>query len=262
MLYYKTFVKNDNHEWVIFVHGAGGSSSIWFKQLREFKENFNVLMIDLRGHGKSKEILQQYYEKDYSFKLISQDILDVMNEAGIGRAHFIGISLGTIIIRTIGELHPERVQSMILSGAVMRLNIRSRILISLGHFFKKVVPFMWLYKLFARVILPRKRHSESRNLFVREAKKLYKKDFLKWFNLTRGLNPLLRYFRDKELDIPTLYIMGSEDHLFLPAVKNMVKNHRQSLLKVVKQCGHVVNVEQPTLFNRISLAFLKQKSLT
>jgi pimeloyl-ACP methyl ester carboxylesterase len=37
-----------------FVHGAGGSSSIWFKQIRDFQKQYNVLLLDLRGHGESK----------------------------------------------------------------------------------------------------------------------------------------------------------------------------------------------------------------
>lgn len=257
MLYYKTYIKDEDAQWVVFVHGAGGSSSIWYKQIKAYKKEFNVLMVDLRGHGKSKGLLQKYYEEEYSFELASQDIIDVMDEAGIGKAHFVGVSLGTIIIRTIGEMQPARVQSLVMCGAIMRLNIRSRFLVSMGHLFKKVVPFMWLYKLFAWIILPRKRHSESRHLFIREAKKLYKKEFIKWFNLTHKVNPLLKYFREKELKIPTLYMMGSEDYLFLPPVKKIVKEHSQSFLEVVEKCGHVVNVEKPEVFNRLSLQFLK-----
>ncbi len=257
MLYYKTYHKSAEADWVVFVHGAGGSSSIWFKQLKAYKEEFNVLLVDLRGHGKSKGMLQKYYEDEYSFKLASQDILDVLDDAGIQKAHFVGVSLGTIIIRTIAEMQPDRVESLVMCGAIMRLNIRSRFLVGLGHLFKKVVPYMWLYKLFAWIILPRKHHSESRNLFIREAKNLYKKEFMKWFNLTHEVNPLLKYFREKELQIPTLYVMGSEDYLFLPPVKKMVKEHTKSFLEIVQECGHVVNVEQPDTFNRLSIGFLK-----
>lgn len=259
MLHYQTYILGEQKDWVVFVHGAGGSSSIWFKQIKAYKKHFNVLLVDLRGHGKSKDLMQKYYEDRYTFQLISKDILHVLDEAGIEKAHFVGVSLGTIIIRTIGELAPERVESLVMSGAVMRLNVRSRFLVWVGHLFKKVVPFMWLYKLFAWIILPRKRHSESRLLFIREAKKLYQKEFLKWFNMTKEINPLLRYFREKELPIPTLYVMGSEDYLFLPPVRKVVNEHQQSMLQVIEQCGHVVNVEQPEVFNRLSIQFLKNQ---
>lgn len=244
----------------MFIHGAGGSSSIWFSQLRDFKKHFNVLMVDLRGHGKSKDLLQKYYEEDYSFEFISKDILDVLDHLGINKAHFIGVSLGTIIIRTLAEIAPERVKSSVLCGAITRLNFRSRILVFLGHTFKRIIPYMWLYKFFAWIIMPRKRHAKSRNLFIREAKKLYQKEFLRWFKLTNEVNPLLRYFKEKEVASPMLYVMGGEDHMFLPPVKQIVASDKNSTLKVIENCGHVCNVERPNAFNRISIQYLKANS--
>jgi pimeloyl-ACP methyl ester carboxylesterase len=260
MLYYKEFKSSDERDWVVFVHGAGGSSSIWFSQLRDFKKHFNVLLIDLRGHGKSKDLLQKYYEEDYSFEFISKDIIEVLDHLQIEKAHFIGVSLGTIIIRTMSEIAPERVKSAVLCGAITRLNIRSRILVFLGHMFKRFIPYMWLYRFFAWIIMPRKRHAKSRNLFIREAKKLYQKEFLRWFKLTNEVNPLLRYFKEKEVKSPILYVMGSEDHMFLPPVKQIVEKHKNSSLKVIDNCGHVCNVERPGAFNRVSIQYLKQHS--
>jgi pimeloyl-ACP methyl ester carboxylesterase len=217
-------------------------------------------MVDLRGHGKSKDLLQKYYEENYSFEFISQDIIDVLNHLKIQKAHFIGVSLGTIIIRTIAEIAPDRVKSSILCGAITRLNVRSRILVFMGHMFKRFIPYMWLYRLFAWIIMPRKRHAKSRNLFIREAKKLYQKEFLRWFKLTNEVNPLLRYFKEKEVKSPMLYVMGSEDHMFLPPVKQIVNKHEKSTLKVIENCGHVCNVERPGAFNRVSIEYLKAHS--
>lgn len=260
MLYYKKYQKEEHKDWVIFIHGAGGSSSIWFQQLKAFKEAFNILLVDLRGHGKSKDVLQKYYDREYTFDDISHDIFEVLDHLEIEKAHFIGVSLGTIIIRNLNELQPERVKSAILCGAITRLNIRSRVLVLLGNIFKKVIPYMWLYSFFAWIIMPRKRHAESRNLFIREAKKLYQKEFLKWFKLTHTVNPLLKYFKEKETSTPMLYVMGSEDHMFLPPVQQIVAVHKQAFLEVIENCGHVCNVEKPTDFNDISIGFLKKQA--
>lgn len=244
-------------KWVTFVHGAGGSSSIWFKQIRAFKKEYNVLVLDLRGHGNSKPQLKDSFNENYTFDAITEDIVEVLEHLNIKRSHFVGISLGTILIRNLAEKRPDLVESMILGGAILKLNFRSQILMRLGVIFKSVVPYMFLYKFFAFIIMPKKNHKESRILFANEAKKLYQKEFIRWFKLTAEINPLLRFFRAKDLPIPTLYVMGSEDHLFLPAIKKTVENHIQSSLHVIEKCGHVVNVEQPSLFNQKTLGFLR-----
>lgn len=256
MLNYSTYIHKESKNWVTFVHGAGGSSSIWFKQVREFKKHFNVLLLDLRGHGNSKTTLKDAFSDKYTFDSITNDIVEVVDYLKIKKSHFIGISLGTILIRNLAEKYPHKVESMVMGGAIMKLNLRSQVLIRLGVIFKSIVPYLWLYKFFAFVIMPNSNHKESRLLFVREAKKLYQKEFIRWFKLTSEINPLLRFFRNADIKIPTLYIMGEEDYLFLPSVRKIVKSHTNSNLYVIEDCGHVVNVEQPQLFNTTVIKYL------
>ena len=257
MLNYYTYLHKTSQKWVTFVHGAGGSSSIWYKQIRDFKKHFNVLILDLRGHGNSKSSLKDTFNPKYTFDSITNDIVEVIEHLKIEKSHFIGISLGTILIRNLAEKKPELVQSMIMGGAIIKLNIRSQILMKLGVIFKSVVPYMLLYKFFAFIIMPKRNHKKSRSLFVNEAKKLYQKEFIRWFKLTSEINPLLRFFRTKDIKIPTLYVMGAEDHLFLPSIKNIVAKHVTSSLFIVDKCGHVVNVEQPEMFNTETIKFIE-----
>ena len=257
MLHHKAYIRGSDREWVVFVHGAGGSSSIWYKQIRDFREHFNVLLIDLRGHGDSPK--PTLVSEPYTFREVSLEILEVMDHLEIPSAHFVGISLGTILIRTVGEIAPERVRSMVMGGAITRLNLRSRVLVWLGTAVRRFVPYMWLYRLFAWIIMPKRRHEHSRLLFVREARKLAQKEFMRWWKLTNEVNPLLRFFEEKELPIPTLYLMGEEDHMFLPPVRHLVERHRtSSTLRVLADSGHVVNVDRPDLFNRFSIEFMKE----
>jgi len=255
LINYTKYYNSENAEWVTFIHGAGGSSTIWYKQIKAFSKRHNVLMIDLRGHGNSADLGLNDLIKKYTFPLIAKDVLEVLDYEHIKKTHFAGVSLGTIIIRQIAEEHPERVASMILSGAILKLNVRSQILMKLGVLFKSLVPYLLLYDFFAFIIIPN--HKKSRNLFMREAKKIYRTEFLRWFKLTADINPLLRLFRNKELPIPTLYIMGEEDYMFLPTIKDIIKKHvNYSKLIVVPSCGHVVNVDKPEVFNAETFNFI------
>jgi len=258
MLHYRTYVTDVNRDWVVLVHGAGGSSSIWFRQLRAYRDEFNVLLVDLRGHGGSAALGGGIGRTPYTFEALSRDVIDVLDDAGIEAAHFVGISLGCLIIRTIAELAPERVRSMVLGGAIVRLNLRSRVLVLLGNALKRVLPFMWLYRIYAWIILPRAGHRESRMIFVREAQKLARKEFLRWFRLTMEIKPVLRLFEERDSGIPTLYLMGEEDHMFLPAARLIAARHCNAVLHVLERCGHVCNIERPALFNHLSIQFIQQ----
>lgn len=255
MLYYHTYPHATSSEWVTFVHGAGGSSSIWYRQIKAFKAQFNVLLVDLRGHGRSKMPTVNNMSS-YTFEQIGDDVMEVLDHLDIKKTHWVGISLGTIIIRDITERYRDRTHTMIMGGAVMKLNLRGRILMRLGLIIQSVVPYIILYKLVARILMPRPNHRESRNLFIREAKKLYKKEFSRWMTLAAEVNPLLRFFRINDIKVPTLYIMGSQDYMFLPSIRKLVQHHEFSELKIIQDCGHVVNVERPQTFNNISLDFL------
>lgn len=245
-------------EWVTFVHGAGGSSTIWYKQIRAFSKEYNVLLVDLRGHGGSTKGVAAKW-KEYTFQSIGNDVIDVLDHLKVDKTHFVGISLGTIIIRELAERFPNRTRSLIMGGAIMKMNFRGQILMRIGDWFKSVMPYLVLYRFFAVIIMPKKSHRESRNLFIQEAKKLYQKEFERWFKLISEINPLLRFFRFKDPNIPTLYIMGGEDHMFLPSISKLVKDHSSASLVVIPECGHVVNVEKPSVFNSEVLDYLRNQ---
>jgi pimeloyl-ACP methyl ester carboxylesterase len=255
LLSYTTYLQPQSAQWVTFVHGAGGSSAIWYKQIKAFNKNYNVLLVDLRGHGESKSNFSS--PENYTFNTIAQDVIDVLNKLNINKTHLIGISLGTIIIRQIAAINISLVSSLVMAGAIMKLNFRSQVLMKLGMFSKSVIPYLLLYKFFAYIIMPRKNHKKSRLLFIHEAKKLNQKEFIRWFKLATEVNPLLQHFREKEAPVPTLYLMGNEDAMFLPSIKKLVISHNKyASLEIVNHCGHVVNVDEPEIFNKKVLAFL------
>ncbi len=258
MLFTTKIFHENSKEWVVFVHGAGGSSAVWHKQVKPFSEKFNVLLVDLRGHGQSKLKTES---KKYSFKMIANDILETLKAHSIETAHFVGVSLGSIIIKQVYSLQPKIVKSMIFAGAVTELNFKSRLLLRIGRIFNNVLPYMVLYKIFARVMMPKKNHERSRKLFIQEAKKLMDKEFKRWFKLTARLTAYLSELEKNKSIIPKLYIMGGEDHLFLAPVKKLVENDESSQLQIVPNCGHVVNIENSIVFNELSIDFIEKQKI-
>ena len=180
-----------------------------------------------------------------------------MDKAKIKSAHFVGISLGTIITDAVSMIAPERIKSIVQGGAVMGYDFRARFLLRSGAILKHILPYMWLYRLFAFIMMPRKNHSKSRNFFICEAKKLGGKEFRKWYNLMGSLVSFYDTFRKKSSHtIPKLYISGDQDHLFLPFVVQNFLREQFSSIHIIEKCGHVCNIERFKEFNRISLYYL------
>ena len=253
MLYHSIYkAENRSNKWITFIHGAGGNSSIWFNQVRFFKAYFNVLLIDLRGHGKS-EVSPKGTE--YTFEIIIDDILNVLDHNKIEKSHFVGISLGSILIQKMIQLHSNRVEKIGLGGAILNLNLQSRFLMFMGKLTQSVLPFIWIYTFFAYVIMPYKAHRKSRALFIKEAKKISHAEFGRWYKLTATILPVLAKIRAKQLKPPTLYIMGIQDYMFLPFVKKIIMIHQNATMIILPGSGHVVNIDQPDLFNDNLLNF-------
>lgn len=259
MIYHRKFIQPKSKTWVVFVHGAGGSNAVWFRQLKEFKKHFNVLLVDLRGHGKSKPVSEEE-NNPYSFDDVALDIVELMDHYQIKKAHMVGISLGCIVIRAIDKLAPNRAESIILGGAIIQFNKTIKVLISMAKILNVVLPYMWLYKLNARILMPYRRHRVSRKIFVKEAIKLGEKEFARWMKMTREIKINLNDFLNREASAPVLYLMGDGDYMFLPMVVDQVKKQVNAKLEVIKNSGHCCNLDQANAFNEICIRFIHRIS--
>ena len=77
MLYYKVVNNKYLHkdkEWTLMLHGIGGNLNIFKKQIDVLSENYNLLLVDLHGHGNSQNYTLKNMKKtkgEISFKYIS-----------------------------------------------------------------------------------------------------------------------------------------------------------------------------------------------
>lgn len=254
LLHYDVYRLNPEKPWMVFVHGAGGSVKTWQKQVAFFKDKFNLLLVDLRDHGESKDIAEGIH--GFGFDTISDDVIHVMDELQIQEAHFIGVSMGSIIIRHIEKVQPTRVASVVLAGGIFKMSKKIKVLTTVATTLTRILPFQVLYQLFAFVLLPRNNHAASRRVFIREAQKLKNNEARKWLGLIGKLNRTLSEMFKEKIHAPCLVVMGAQDHVFLEPAKEYVAKYGEVFLEVIERCGHVCNIERAGEFNNRCLNFI------
>jgi len=259
LLHYEVYQNhNPAAEWTLLVHGAGGSTRTWRKQIEHYQEKFHVLLIDLPGHAQSaaKNIDQNRYD----FNWIANKIWEVVDTLAIPRINIVAVSLGSIISMQMLHNRPEKVISMVFAGPIVGLNFKLRLLARTGLTLAKIVGFQNFYAITARIALPRKNHKKSREIFVRESKLLTDEEYRKWTAMYgKTLDDSLKLLFNYNPISKVYFLIGAQDHLFIdPAIK-YAKKFTNISFEIIDRCGHLVSLEKPDIFNEKSLKFLTQQ---
>ncbi|TAG25363.1 MAG: alpha/beta hydrolase [Burkholderiales bacterium] len=108
---------------LVFIHGVLNDHSVWILQTRYFAHHgFNVLAVDLPGHGKSEGSCPKSVEEAAAF------ILALLDAAGVQKAALIGHSWGSLIALHTASLSPERVSQLILVGTAFPMKVSPALL--------------------------------------------------------------------------------------------------------------------------------------
>ena len=254
MLKFKTHLNNKNNDWVTFLHGFGGSSNIWHKQVRELSKHYNLLLIDLRGHGKSHNIR---LNSDFNLFTACEDIIEVLKFLKIKNSHFIGISFGSLLIFKLMEIHKDYINKSIFAGAITSFNHFTQFLLLCLNLLKNILPNMLLYKLFAYIIMPKSNHKESRLIFINEAKVIDRKVFNQWLKLIPDLKKIILQLKPINFNKYILFLSGSDDYLFSEDARKFASKNKFLSYCSIKGAGHVVNIDKPSVFNKIVIEYLE-----
>lgn len=246
MLEYE-LINNSKNEYIVLLHGYGGNSKCFKKQITTLSQFFNIVLIDLHGHGKSSNI---HLDKDnFSLKQIVRDIDLTLNKLGIKTAHFMGLSLGTIITTVYTYYYPQKVSSILNAGAVIKFKPCIKLCLSIIYKFIDKLPYKFLYRIAGHIIMPYKSHKISRDLFIREAKKMNLSDFSVWGKVLIDFQGNYN-INIKNKDIKTLYISGKDDYFFISEVREYCNNYNKKFI-LLNNAGHICNIDNYTKFNKI-----------
>jgi len=92
---------------IIFSNSLGADLSMWRAQADYFKQDFRVVRYDQRGHGGT-----EVPEGPYSFEVLCDDVVALMDALDIERAHFVGLSMGGMTALGLALDHADRLLSI------------------------------------------------------------------------------------------------------------------------------------------------------
>jgi pimeloyl-ACP methyl ester carboxylesterase len=96
-------------DWLIFVHGGGGTHMDWWRQIYAFRKHYRCVVYDSRGHGQSGGT------EDYANG--SADLLALMDHLKIDKAYLNGHSAGGWSVSPLTQQHPARVKGLVMTGS-------------------------------------------------------------------------------------------------------------------------------------------------
>ncbi len=110
-------------ETVVFVHGAGQDHTIWVLPTRYFaRHRFNVVAVDLPGHGRSAGPLLKSVEE------MADWVVGVLDGVGVSCAAVIGHSMGSLVALDMAARYQDRVRSLALVGTSVPMPVSEKLL--------------------------------------------------------------------------------------------------------------------------------------
>ena len=99
--------------WLTFSNSLATNLHMWDAQAAALADDFRILRYDKRGHGRS-----DVPDGPYDFSMLVGDVIGLWDALGIGRSHFVGLSIGGMTAMGLGIHHADRLRSIVISNAI------------------------------------------------------------------------------------------------------------------------------------------------
>ncbi len=102
---------------LVFSNSLGTNLSMWDPQAVAFREKFQILRFDTRGHGNSSVA-----PGSYSIEQLGEDVLALLDKLHLDRVHFCGLSMGGMIGMWLGANAPNRLHKLSLCSTAAKIS--------------------------------------------------------------------------------------------------------------------------------------------
>ena len=256
--YYLKDATTDNSKTIIFIHGFPFNKNSWRPQLEALADNITGIAIDVRGHG-----LSTMGHGFFSIDVFAKDLKVFVDKLKLDHIVLCGVSMGGYIALRAYELFPEKIVGLILSDTHHRADNNEAkqkrfdsIQAILEHG-KRPFAIGFASNLFS------KRTIED----LPETVELIKSSIRR--NNIRSICATLLALASRtdtsavlpKINVPSLIIRGSEDKITpRPFMEELHQSITTSEYVEIEDCGHLPNLENEIVFNRLMNDFLTKMS--
>ncbi len=236
---------------LVFIHGLGGGYSNWMYQVRYLKKKYDLILIELPSHGRSKIKMS---DLTLDFSSVSRKIMDILDHLGVKKATFLGASLGTLVVKQIAFEYSDRVDKYVLAGPIGKITPPFGFGIRLAMFLLPILPLEIVLHLVGITLIPQKRFAYGRNLFLACAKHVEKNEFVAWCKVMLSCKKTYKPYEEQMQDEPRgMYLIGEWDYFFLHTLRREMKHAKNVVM--VKNAGHLCNIDQYGKVNELIIEF-------
>ena len=247
---------------IIFLHEFAADHTNWEPQMRYFSRGHRCIAYSARGYTPSDVPPSS---EAYSYKHFYTDALAVLDHLGIDKAHLVGLSMGSYSSLQIGLNAPQRARSMTLAGVGSGSNLAN-----LDAFRKQCMANAEQFEGIGSVEVAKvTREAPGRIPFLVKDPRghadfyaaLARHDAKGSANTMRGFQggrPSIYTLTEAIAKVPTpaLIICGDEDDACVEPSLFLKKHLPAAGLTLFPKSGHVLNLEEPALFNKMVERFI------
>lgn len=234
---------------IVFIHPPLLTSVNFQYQMEELSQHFQVIIFDIRGHGKS-----EYSSKPITYPLIVHDIKQLLNHIGVNKAFICGYSTGASIALEFLLTTPERALGGIVISGMSEVSdwlLKQRISLAIRLAKSRTVPILaWSIC---------RSNSNTKKLFKKmkqDAKRGDTENIRQYYQYSLNYNCTNQL---RNIKVPIILIYGKKDKSFRRYASILHKKLPCNELKMIENLDHRIPTKAASEVNKIISHFIKNR---
>jgi 3-oxoadipate enol-lactonase len=240
---------------LLFLHGLGSCSQDWEFQVAEFSKNYQVITVDLRGHGRSAKP-----PGPYGMEMLAADVAGLLQALRVESAHVVGLSLGGGIAFQMALSFPSLVKSLVVVNSAPDAKLRTfqqRLMVGTRVAMVRLLGFRRVGEALSKKLFPGRDLAGVRATFIERYVRNDRDGYLAAVRAFVGWSVISQI---RNIVCPTLIIASDKDYTPVAIKEAYVAKIPGAKLVVVPDSRHALPVEKPQIFNAVLRSFLDRQS--